>query len=171
MTSNHAAGFDVSSPSRTVGRDGLRRWTFQEYGLLFGEIIHPYDLIQNYPVSSGEVRDAEGMIGTIVGTPFRGGGFIANVLDDVIEKVDLNVSSTVKIVDKSLQKILTLPCTFLFALGHYSSSFLDFSLCRNIKRYMIMTFFGFVGNILAMSRIIIILRQNCKTRRLVVPGR
>ncbi|XP_070019650.1 uncharacterized protein [Nicotiana sylvestris] len=102
VTSNCAAGFDVASASRNVGPDGSGFGTFQGHGLLLGDIGDPNDFIQNFPVSSEELRDAKGMIGAMVGTPFRGEGFIANIFDGVTDEDWLDVSGAVKEAEKSL---------------------------------------------------------------------
>ncbi|XP_070025439.1 COP1-interactive protein 1-like [Nicotiana sylvestris] len=104
VASNRAAGFDAASASRIVGPDGSGFGAFQEYGSLFGQISDPNDLIQNFPVSSGELRDAKRMMGATVGTLFRGGGFIANFFDSVFDGADLDVSGTLKVANMLLQQ-------------------------------------------------------------------
>lgn len=69
-----------------------------------GEISELNDFISNFPVSSGELRDAHGMIGATAGTPPKGGDFIANIFDGVIDRSYLNIPGIVKAAEKSMQQ-------------------------------------------------------------------
>lgn len=162
---------DVAFARRTVGVDaeGPELGDFQKRRLLFGEIGKPNKLISYFPVSSGELRDAEGMVGVTAGTPPKGGDFIANIFDGVINMADLDISDAVKAAEKSMQHVIVFPYVFLFILRRYSPFFLPLSLCNSVRRCMTMPFFSSEGNFFAMRRSVITLLRSCKTRRLVVP--
>lgn len=96
------AGFGVASARRSVGVDpeGSELGVFQEHGSLFGEICKLNNLISSFPISSGELRDAERMIGITAGAPLKGGDFIASIFDGVIDRADLDIFGSVKAAKK-----------------------------------------------------------------------
>nr|XP_009761959.1 PREDICTED: uncharacterized protein LOC104214058 isoform X1 [Nicotiana sylvestris]XP_009761960.1 PREDICTED: uncharacterized protein LOC104214058 isoform X1 [Nicotiana sylvestris]XP_009761961.1 PREDICTED: uncharacterized protein LOC104214058 isoform X1 [Nicotiana sylvestris] len=106
VASNRAAGFDAVSARGTAGVDleGSRLEAFQERGLPFGEIGDLNDFMSSFPVSSGELRDAHGMIGATAGTPLKGGDFIATIFDGVIDRADLDIPGAVKAAGKFMQQ-------------------------------------------------------------------
>lgn len=77
-----------------------------------GEISELNDFISNFPVSSGELWDAHGMIDTTADSS-QGGDFIANIFDGVIDRADLNIPGVVKAAEKSMQQVIVIPCAFL----------------------------------------------------------
>ncbi|XP_070029019.1 uncharacterized protein [Nicotiana sylvestris] len=106
VASNHATGFDAASARRTAGIDpkGSRLGAFQEHGLPLGEIGDLNDFMSSFPVLSGELLDAHGMIGATEGTPLKGGDFIATIFDGVIDKADLDITRAVKAAEKFMQQ-------------------------------------------------------------------
>ncbi|XP_019261249.1 PREDICTED: uncharacterized protein LOC109239179 [Nicotiana attenuata] len=104
--STRVVGSDAALERRTVRADieRLELGAMQESGSLFGEIGDFNDLISNYPISFGELRDAERMVGAKVGTSSKGGNFMADIFDGVIDRADLDIPGAVRVAEKFLQQ-------------------------------------------------------------------
>ncbi|XP_075075510.1 uncharacterized protein LOC107770027 isoform X2 [Nicotiana tabacum] len=105
VASNCAAGFDAEARG-TAGIDpeGLGLGAFQECRLPLREISDLNDFISSFSISSGELRDAHGMIGATARTPLKGGDFIANIFDGVIDRADHDIPGAVKAAEKFMHQ-------------------------------------------------------------------
>lgn len=102
---NRSARFDVASASRATGSDGTEFGALPGHVPLFNRVDDTNDFIQNCSISSGDLRDAERMVGATTGTSFEGEGFITNILDGVPDRIDLDVSNDVDTSEKSLRPV------------------------------------------------------------------
>nr|XP_016435639.1 PREDICTED: uncharacterized protein LOC107761845 isoform X3 [Nicotiana tabacum] len=146
VASNRAAGFDAVSARGTAGVDpeGSRLEAFQERGLPFGEIGDLNDFMSSFPVSSGELRDAHGMIGATAGTPLKGGDFIATIFDGAIDRADLDIPGAVKAAGKFMQQVIAISRAFLSSSSIILrlSNFSAMSQCKEMYDHAILRLRG-----------------------------